>query len=153
MGVVHNIEEEVEMAQTLDDACKHVVEKVTGSVACGIVDLSNGELIGIHNVAQYTDEHNAVVAAATMDLFRGRNMVRTEQLVRKHRGVPEDGEHYMDEVFMTSKHLYHFAKVLSGNAVIMLVTRKTANMGLGWAQLKAAIPMVEPLVMRARQGQ
>lgn len=135
----------------LNDACENVVKSVSGAVACGIVDLRNGDLIGIHNAANYSPGHNAVVAAATMDLFRGSNVVRTEQLVRQHRGVPEDGEHYMDEVFMSSKHLYHFAKVIADNdAVIMLVTRKTANLGLGWAQLKAAIPKVEPLVLRAR---
>jgi|SRR5690625_767760 len=133
----------------LNDACQDIVGSVSGAVACGIVDLRNGDLIGIYNAAEYSPGHNAVVAAATMDLFRGANVVRTEQLVRQHRGVPEDGEHYMDEVFMSSKHLYHFAKVIgNGNAVIMLVTRKTANLGLGWAQLKAAIPKVEPLVLR-----
>src|SRR5690606_21502918 len=106
-----------------------------------------GMLLGIYNASQYTQTHNEVVAAATMDLFRGPNVVRTEQLVRAHRGVPEDGEHYFDEVFITSKHLYHFAKVVKdGRAVVMLVTRKTTNLGMGWAQLKASIPTVEPLV-------
>lgn len=131
----------------MDDACRSIVENVDGAVACGVVDLDTGMLLGIYNASQYTQTHNEVVAAATMDLFRGPNVVRTEQLVRAHRGVPEDGEHYFDEVFITSKHLYHFAKVVKdGRAVVMLVTRKTTNLGMGWAQLKASIPTVEPLV-------
>jgi hypothetical protein len=28
----------------------------------------------------------------------------------------------------------------------MLVTKKTTNIGMGWAQVKSAVPIVEPLV-------
>lgn len=133
--------------QEMDNACRNIVEKVQGAVACGVVDLETGILLGIHNASEYSDLHNETVAAATVDLFRGPNVLRTEQLVRAHRDVPENGEHYMTEVFMTSKHLYHFAKVVKdGRAVIMLVTRKTTNLGLGWAQLQAAIPAIEPMI-------
>ncbi len=131
----------------IDDACKEVVDAVDGSVACGVVDLDSGLLLGIHNNSQYTSTLNEVVAAATMDLFRGANVGRIEQMVRSHRGVPEDGEHYFHEVHVTSSHNFHFAKAIKdGKAVMMLVTKKTTNVGMGWAQLKAAIPKVEPHV-------
>jgi hypothetical protein len=29
---------------------------------------------------------------------------------------------------------------------MMLVTKKTTNIGMGWAQLKSKLPLVEPLV-------
>jgi hypothetical protein len=131
----------------IDDACKEVVNQVDGAVACGVVDLDTGMLLGIHNSAQYTQTLNEVVAAATMDMFRGPNIGRIEQMVRSHRGLPENGDHYFNEVHITSAHNYHFAKtVRGGKAVMMLVTKKTTNIGMGWAQLKAAIPIVEPLV-------
>lgn len=131
----------------IDDACKEVVNKVEGAVACGVVDLDSGMLLGIHNTAQYTQTLNEIVAAATMDLFRGPNLSRIEQMVRQHRGVPENGEHYFQEVHVSSQHTYHFAKVIrGGKAVIMLVTRKTTNVGMGWAMLKSVLPTVEPLV-------
>lgn len=131
----------------IDEACKKVVEEVDGAVACGVVDLDTGMLLGIHNASQYTQTLNEVVAAATMDMFRGPNIGRIEQMVRSHRGVPEDGSHYFQEVHVTSTHNFHFAKTLKdGKAVIMLVTKKTTNIGMGWAQLKASIPSVEPLV-------
>lgn len=131
----------------IDDACKDVVGKVDGGVACGVVDLDTGMLLGIHNSSQYTQTLNEIVAAATMDLFRGPNVGRVEQLVRSHRGVPENGEHYFQEIHITSEHNYHFAKTIkSGKAVIMLITKKTTNIGMGWAQLKSIIPAVEPLV-------
>lgn len=131
----------------IDDACKEVVGKVDGAVACGVVDLDTGMLLGIFNAAQYTQTLNEVVAAATMDLFRGPNIARVEQMVRAHRGIPENGERYFQEVHVTSSNNYHFAKVIKGGkAVVMLVTKKTTNIGMGWAQLKTIIPTVEPLV-------
>ena len=131
----------------IDDACKEVVSKTDGAVACGVIDLDSGMLLGIHNSANYTQTLNEIVAAATMDLFRGPNVGRIEQMVRSHRGQVENGEHYFQEVHVTSAHNYHFAKTLKGGkAVIMLVTKKTTNIGMGWAQLKAVIPAVEPLV-------
>jgi hypothetical protein len=131
----------------MDDACKKVVDGVDGAVACGVVDLDTGMLLGIHNSSQYTQTLNEVVAAATMDVFRGPNVSKIEQMVRSHRGVPEDGNHYFDEVHVTSAHNFHFAKTIkAGKAVVMLVTKKTTNVGMGWANLKRAIPELEPLV-------
>ncbi|HEX7604011.1 MAG TPA: hypothetical protein VF316_20480 [Polyangiaceae bacterium] len=131
----------------IDDACKDVVGKVEGAVACGVVDLDTGMLLGIHNAAQYTQTLNEIVAAATMDLFRGPNVGRVEQMVRTQRGVPENGAHYFQEIHITSEHNYHFAKTIKqGKAVIMLVTKKSTNIGMGWAMLKSIIPAVEPLV-------
>lgn len=131
----------------IDDACRDVVNVVDGAVACGVVDLDTGMLLGIHNAAGYTQTLNEIVAAATMDLFRGPNIGRIEQMVRSHRGTPENGEHYFQEVQITSAHNFHFAKALKGGkAVIMLVTKKTTNLGMGWAQLKTAVPKIEPLV-------
>ncbi|MEZ4228619.1 MAG: response regulator [Polyangiaceae bacterium] len=145
-GATEETEGEAMMGK-IDDACKEVVDNVDGAVACGVVDLDTGMLLGIHNTAQYTQTLNEVVAAATMDLFRGPNVGRVEQMVRAHRGIPEDGEHYFQEVHITSANNYHFAKTMKGGkAVMMLVTKKTTNIGMGWAQLKAALPIVEPLV-------
>ncbi|HJL14809.1 MAG TPA: response regulator [Sandaracinaceae bacterium LLY-WYZ-13_1] len=131
----------------IDDACKTAVEKVDGSVACGVVDLDTGMLLGIHNSAQYTQTLNEVVAGATMDMFRGPNVGRIEQMVRAHRGMEEDGAHYFEEIHVTSRHNYHFMKTIrGGKAVIVLVTKKSTNIGMGWASLKSVIPEIEPHV-------
>jgi hypothetical protein len=131
----------------IDDACKNVIDNVDGAVACGVVDLDTGMLLGIHNSAGYTQTLNEIVAAASMDLFRGPNVSRIEQSVRKFRGIGEDSSHYFEEIHVTSKHNFHFMKtVKNGRAVIVLVTKKSTNIGMGWAQLKGVIPTVEPLV-------
>ena len=131
----------------IDDACKDVVGKVDGAVAAGVVDLDTGMLLGIHNSSQYTQTLDEIVAAACMDMFRGTNISRVEQMVRQHRVVAENGEHYFQEIQVTSEHNFHFAKVLKkGRAVLMLVTKKTTNVGMGWAQLKSVVPSIEPLI-------
>jgi hypothetical protein len=131
----------------IDDACGEVVALVDGSVACAVVDLETGMLLGIHNTSRQPQTLNEVMAAAAVDLFRGESIARIEKMVRAHRGVPENGEHYFNEVHIASENSFHFAKtVKGGRAVVMLVTRKTTNIGLGWAHLKAAIPVLEPLV-------
>lgn len=131
----------------IDDACKEVVNKVDGAVACGVVDLDTGMLLGIFNASNYTQTLNEVVAAATMDMFRGSNIGRVEQMVRTHRGIPENGAHYFQEIHVSSANNYHFMKTLKGDkAVIVLVTKKTTNIGMGWAMLKSVIPTVEPFV-------
>lgn len=131
----------------LDDLLKNVLQKVEGALACGVVDLESGMLLGIYNSAGYTQSLNELVAGATMDIFRGPNISRIEQAVRAHRGLPEDGAHYFDEIHVTSANNYHFAKTIKGGRyVLMMVTKKTTNVGLGWASLRSFLPQVEPLL-------
>ena len=131
----------------IDDACRDVVNKVDGAVACGVVNLENGALHGIYNTNNFSQALNEMLATATTDLFRGQSVTRTEQMIRTHRGVAEDGEHYFQEIHIASVNNYHFAKtVKKGKAVIMLVTKKTTNVGMGWAMLRSVIPLVEPHV-------
>ena len=50
----------------------------------------------------------------------------------------------LQEVYATSRDGYHFAKTLKdGRVAMILVTKKTANQGIGWAQMKLAIPRIE----------
>ena len=86
-------------------------------------------------------------SAATKDLFRGPSVTRIEAMVREQRGDDETGERYFEEIQLTPKPNLHFAKTLKGGrAVIMLVTKRSTSLGMGWAQLKAAIPVLERLM-------
>ena len=128
----------------IDDACRDVVGRVEGATACGVVDLESGRLLGIHDSAGYAETLGEIVAAATMDLFRGPHVARVEQIVRAHRGAMENGEHYVQEVHIASARRFHFAKTIKkGRAVIVMVTHKSTNISMGWAILKSAIPSVE----------
>jgi hypothetical protein len=131
----------------IDASCRQVVEKVEGALACGVVDLGSGMLLGMYNAAAGATLLDELVAAATMDLFRGSSVDRIERMVRQHRGLPERNGQRLEEIHVTSIRNFHFAKAIAGGrAVIVLVTAKSTNIGMGWAQLKAVIPEVEARV-------
>jgi hypothetical protein len=108
---------------------------VDGAVACAIVDLDARRLIGFH-AHERTEELEAAVLAATLALlYRSPKAASGSARLRAH------------EAHVTSEHGYHFAKVLEGGkAAVMLVTNRTANAGMGSAQLRAAIPKVKAVV-------
>jgi CheY-like chemotaxis protein len=133
--------------EKINIACQRVVKAVDGAIACGVIDLETGTVLGIHNDSDTSEEQNDEVAEATKDLFRGPSVRRIEAMVRYHRADNEAGEHNLEEIQLTSKHNLHFAKTLrNGRAVIMLITKRSTSVGMGWAQLKAAIPVLERLM-------
>lgn len=59
----------------LDDVLRKVVSDVDGALGCAVVDLSSGLLLGVaHNVPYFTSSYLEAVAAAAVDLFRGKNV-------------------------------------------------------------------------------
>lgn len=140
----------VAKAQTLekvDIACERVVSVVEGGVACGVIDLDTGTLLGSHTSGGFSEEQKDVVASAMVDLFRGTNISRIDAMVRGQAGDAGNEPHHFEEVQLASKHNLHFAKTLKGGrAVIMLVTTRATSLGMGWAQLRAAIPILERLL-------
>jgi hypothetical protein len=64
-------------------------------------------------------------------------------------GRPEpsaEADRTFHEIHLTSLDRFHFTKTMKGgNCAIVLVTKKSANIGMGWAHLKAIIPTVDPL--------
>jgi hypothetical protein len=113
----------------LDQACEEVMRNVEGSVACGIVELATGKLLGFH-AQNRAPELEAAIAAATISM-----------LCRGPGGLAQPAA---QEAHVVSDQGYHFAKVLEGGkAAVMLVTSRTANVALGSAQMKAVIPKVD----------
>jgi len=131
----------------IDEACEEVVLQVDGARACGVMDLHTGLLLGSHTAAEHPQALNKGVAQATRDIFRSPSLDHIRQTLLSHRGLPESGDDSLQEVHIASTHSFHFAKTIrGGKAVMMLVTGKATNIGMGWAQLKASIPTVEPLI-------
>ncbi|MFO0875879.1 MAG: hypothetical protein U0840_00630 [Gemmataceae bacterium] len=127
------------MAGNLNAICQEVMDDVGESVACGIVDLNTGMILGVHHTIPYfTQAYLDAVAAAAVDMFRGKNVRRIEELLSKTRG--KSAKDSFEEIFIASPTVYHFMKVVKDkNAVVVLVTRRSANQGMGWAGLRNAI--------------
>jgi DNA-binding response OmpR family regulator len=129
----------------IDAACERVVNALEGAVACVVIDMKAGTVLGIHNRHGSSDAQNEIVAAATVDLFLGPNTSRFEAMVNAAPCAaapqPLPAEHHsFEEVQLTSQHALHFAKTFGGGrAVALLMTSRNTSLGMGWAMLRSSI--------------
>ncbi len=131
---------------TLTDLCKQLVENTPDGVAANVIDLGSGLMLGGHFTSDFTTDHFEAVSAAATNLYRGKETLRVEELVKAQRGDTSD-QHFMQEVQFATINLLHFIKQLPDrDAIVCLVTRKPGNVGMGWATLKASLPKIAPLV-------
>jgi hypothetical protein len=120
----------------LNVTCRKVVEDVPDALACGIVDINTGMIMGVHHTVSYfTQSYLDAVAAAAVEMFRGKTVRRVEELISRHRG--QEVRDSFEEIFISSVKVFHFMKLIAQkNAVIVLVTKKTSSQGMGWAMLR-----------------
>jgi len=125
------------------EVCKKLSDKVDDCLAVGVVDLDTGMLMGVHHTVPYfTQSYLDAVAAAAVDMLRGKNVRRVEELLSQQRGVPVKDS--FEEIFISSPAVYHFMIAIKAkNAVVVMVTRKTTNQGMGWAALRNNLKPIE----------
>ena len=134
-----------EMA-TLNDICKEMVTETPDAVAANVVDLESGMMLGGHFTSDFTTDHFEAVSAAATNLYRGKDTLRVEQLVKAQRG-DTSSQHFMEDVQFSTTNLLHFIRKLPDKeAILCLVTRKPGNVGMGWAAIRSQIAKVSPLV-------
>ncbi len=130
------------MASTTE-VCKTILDKVDDCLACGVVDLNTGMLMGVHHTVPYfTQAYLDAVAAAAVEMFRGKNVRRVEELLSGNRG--EAIKDSFEEIFISSPKVFHFmATVKDKGAVVVMVTKKTVNQGMGWAAIRTNLNSVK----------
>ncbi len=131
---------------SINDICADIVRNVDSALGCAVVDLSSGLLLGVsHNVPYFTQSYLDAVAAAAVDMFRGRTISAVEDMIGNMRGSVEKG--MIQEVQMTTKNTYHFMAIIPDkpDALVVLVTSKKANLGMGWANVRQSLPKLAPL--------
>jgi hypothetical protein len=129
----------------LQDICKNVVDEVEGAVGFAVVDLNNGLLLGVHHTVPYfTQTYLDAVAAAAVDMFRGKNVSSVEKLLSSQRG--ETVQNMIQEIQMTTPGTYHFMSIVpeKPDALVVLITTRKANLGMGWSALRNALPDIAP---------
>lgn len=124
---------------TTQNVCKDIVEKVQDCQAVGVVDLNTGMLMGVHNIVpHFTQAYLDAVAAASVEMFRGKMVQRVEELLGKQRGEPVKDS--FEEIFISSPKVYHFMMLIRDKStLVVMVTKKTTNQGMGWAALRSSI--------------
>ena len=131
----------------LDQITREITTSVDGALGCAVVDLTSGLLLSVsHNVPYFTQTYLEAVAAAAVDMFRGKNVQAVENLLTNQRG--KTLENSIKEMQMTTEATMHFMTTVpeKPNALVVLITSKKTNLGMGWAQVRKSLPAIAPLV-------
>ncbi|WP_157573728.1 hypothetical protein [Nocardia jejuensis] len=109
-------------------------------LAAGAIDMSTGMLLAVETVDNHPQEVLDLLAAATLDLFQGRNVVMIEDIWKERRGVQQES-HYFQEILVNSDNLTHlFVRTESrDDVVIVVVCRKAVNVGMLFAQTRRVL--------------
>lgn len=132
--------------KNINDICREVMNNVDSALGCAVVDLNTGLLLGVsHNVPYFTQSYLDAVAAAAVDMFRGRTVSAVEDMLGNMRGTTK--RNLIKEVQMTTDNTFHFMMVIPErpSALLVLITSRRANLGMGWSSLRMAATKLTPL--------
>ena len=130
----------------LNEICKNLIDSVSGALGAAVVDLDSGLLLGVaHNIPYFTQSYLDAVAAAAVDMFRGETIHTVEELLANVRGTGI--QHMINEIQMTTHDTYHFMSTTPNkpNALVVMITSKKTNLGMGWTAVRKAVAAAEPL--------
>ena len=132
---------------SLDNALSTAQSEIPECVAAGYVDMASGLLLGVKTVDSHPGEVLDLVAAATGDLFQGKNVTEIERLFDKSRGIQGRNHHYFNEIVVFSTNLIHVFVRSKKNPdhVSVFVTRISANVGMVLVRSRAAAASLEGL--------
>lgn len=130
----------------LNNVCNTILKDVNESLGVAIVDLGSGLLLAVaHNVPYFTQSYLDAVAAAAVDMFRGKTISTVEKLLSEQRGREVRGS--IKEVQMSTDATFHFMSIVPGkpDTLAVLITTKKANLGMGWSALRSQLPEISKL--------
>lgn len=126
---------------SLDKALNQAQTDIPECVATGYVDMVSGMLLGVKTVDSHPGEVLDLVAAATGDLFQGKNVVEIEKLFDKSRGITGRNNHYFNEIIVFSTNLIHVfirSKKQPEHAAVF-ICRASGNIGMILVKSRAAM--------------
>ncbi len=131
--IYHASQPPADLQPALCEACRGLMASIDAAVACTIVALENGALIGHHQVSALVEPVGPMLAAATHALFAGHALAHLAALE-----IGPTGVEVTPEAQLSAPRHYLFARVLpDGRSAVALLTRKTLNIGMGWALLRS----------------
>lgn len=125
--------------QVINNTLKEFRQNVPDYVASGFVDMSTGMLLAVDTVDNHPREILDVLAAATADLFQGRNVTQIEALWNQYRGV--EGGNYFKEILVNSDNLVHLFLRSASNPEVtaVIVCTRQVSIGMLFAQARAVL--------------
>ncbi len=130
---------------SLDKALAAAQSEIPECVATGYVDMVSGLLLGVKTVDSHPGEVLDLVAAATGDLFQGKNVVEIEKLFDRSRGISGREHHYFNEILVFSTNLIHvfIRSKKHPNQAGVFITRISANIGMVLVKSRSAMANCE----------
>ncbi|GAB3527510.1 hypothetical protein [Phytohabitans suffuscus] len=131
---------DISISQVVTNAVKDFRQTVPECVAAGVVDMSTGMLLAVDTVDSHPSEVLDLLAAATFDMFQGRNVVMIEDIFKKRRGI-QTAQHYFRELLVNSENLIHLflRSTVADDMVAVVVCRRSANVGMVFAQARTVL--------------
>lgn len=127
----------------LNDVLQMILSDVDGALGCAVVDLESGLLLAAaHHIPYFTTSYLEAVAAAAVDMMRGKNVRAIESLFSSQYGRPMTKT--IQEVQMSTDNTFHFMAVVpeKPDALVVLITSKKTNLGMGWSTLRRNMPVL-----------
>lgn len=124
----------------LNDICLKLVEEVDYARAAAVVDQDSGLLLGVsHHVSYFSQGYLDAVAAASVELFRGKGISTIERMLAEMRN--EEPKRSVKELQMTTDDTFHFMIVVPDkpDVLAILVAGKDINIGMGWTILRSRL--------------
>jgi hypothetical protein len=117
---------------------------VPDCLASALVDMSTGMLLAVDTLDDYPSELLDLLAAATFDLFQGRNVTMIEETFKARRGVTTD-RHYFQEIVVNSDNLFHLflRSQTNQDIVAVVVCRRETKVGMVFAQARIVMKQLE----------
>ncbi|MET8425124.1 hypothetical protein [Nocardia sp. NPDC004860] len=128
------------MTDRVSTLVKVLCTEVPECIAAGAIDMATGMLLAVETVDNHPREDLDLLAAAALELFQGRNVVMIENIWKERRGIRLD-HHYFQEILVNSDNLTHlFVRAESReDVVVVVVCRKSVNMGMLFAQTRRVL--------------
>jgi len=127
--------------------CKAVLDRVSGAIAFGVVDLGKKDLLELQHLPHFSPKQKVVAISASIYLFSGKLTAQLEQTVQTQFGILSEDNVDRQEVLVSFDQLSCYCKTIKkGKIALVLVTNKDSNSELVWSELKSITPLLEPLL-------
>lgn len=132
------------MSQVVTDTVRTFRSQVPECITAALVDMSTGMLLAVDTIDDQTaDEQLDLLAAATFDLFQGRNVSIIRDVFAERHG--QSDRHYFQEMLVNSDDLVHL--FLRSNRhqdlVAVIVCKRVSNIGMLFAQARVVMKQMD----------
>nr|WP_221377056.1 hypothetical protein [Actinoplanes polyasparticus] len=129
--------------QLIGDAVKQFRAQVPECIGAGLVDMSTGMLLAADTLDEHPNEVLDLIAAATFDLFQGRNVVMIEEIFKARYGVLDDRHYFQEFLAQSDSHVHVFLRSSNQEIAAVVIARKTANTGMILTQSRLVMKQLD----------